>query len=65
MMYKVIQSNSAVKRRCSAFVILNTSVKKIKKNKIKYKFISPKNIIYSYDYYLLIKAAKLLKFVYN
>lgn len=43
--YNVIHSNSAVNRRCNAFETLKAILKNIKKKSMKYKFISPINII--------------------
>lgn len=45
IMYKDIQSNSAVKSKCSAVFTFSIIVKKKIKNKIKTRFKSP-NIIY-------------------
>jgi hypothetical protein len=44
--YSVIHNISAVNNKCSALVTLFAMLKNIKKNKIKYKFVSPINIIY-------------------
>ena len=45
-MYNVIHNISAVNNKCSALVTLFAMLRNIKKNKIKYKFVSPINIIY-------------------
>jgi hypothetical protein len=45
-MYKVIHSNSAVNNKWSAFETLLEMLKISKKNNIKYKLMSPINIVY-------------------
>jgi hypothetical protein len=46
IIYKVIHSNSAVKRRCNEFEGLITRLANKKKNRKKYKFKSPINKLY-------------------
>ena len=46
MMYNVIQSSSAVNSKCSALETLFAMLKISKKNKTKYRLISPINIRY-------------------
>ena len=46
IIYKVIHNNSAVNNKCSALDTLLAILRISKKNKIKYRLISPINIIY-------------------
>ena len=47
MIYNVIQSNSAVNSKCNALETLFAILKISKKNKTKYRLISPINIKYT------------------